>query len=154
MGRINKKVAYGLLAGALAAACVAALDQTGFVASMDNPLSDWRARLLAKPSAATDQVKLILLDQESLDWGSKEQGLSWPWPREVYGPLLDYLKRNGAKTVAFDVLYTEPSAYGVADDEAFGAAIERFGNFVGAVFLGTQTEQAASWPDSAKPNPI
>lgn len=154
MGRINKKIAYGLLAGALAAVGVAALDQTGLVSRWDNPLADWRARLLAKPSPATEQVKLILLDQESLDWGSKEQGLSWPWPREVYGPLLDYLKRNGAKTVAFDVLYTEPSAYGVADDEAFGAAIQRFGNVVGAVFLGAQTEQTVRWPDDAKPNPI
>ena len=154
MGRLNKKVAYGLLAGALAAVCVAALDQTGLAARWDNPLADWRARLLAKPSAATEQVKLILLDQESLDWASQTMKLSWPWPREVYGPLLDYLKRNGAKTVAFDVLYTEPSANGVVDDEAFAAAIERFGNFVGAVFLGAQTEQTATWPDYAKPNPI
>ena len=61
MGRLNKKIAYGLLAGALAAVCVAALDQTGLATRWDNPLADWRARLLAKPSAATEQVKLILL---------------------------------------------------------------------------------------------
>lgn len=151
---MNKKVAYGLLAGALAAACVVALDRTGLAARWDNPMSDWRARLLAKPSAATEQVKLVLLDQYSLDWASQNMGLSWPWPREVYGALLDYLKRNGAKAVVFDVLYTEASSYGVADDEALGAAAGRFGNFVGAVFLGKQTEQATSWPEFAKPNPI
>ncbi len=151
---MNKKIAYGLLAGVVAAACAGLLDRAGLAARWDNPLSDWRARLLAKPSTATEQVKLILLDQYSLDWGSKEMGLSWPWPREVYGPLLDYLKRNGAKAVVFDVLYTEPSAYGVADDEALGAAAGRFGNFVGAVFLGKQTDQAVKWPEGVPANPI
>ena len=152
---MNKKVAYGLLAGLLAVAVTAGLDRAGLVARWDNPMSDWRTRLLAKPSAATPQVKLILLDQESLDWVSQNMQIkSWPWPREFYAPILDYLKRNGAKAVAFDVLYTEPSAYGVADDEAFGAAIGRFGNFVGAVFLGAQTDQAKTWPDYAKANPV
>ncbi len=151
---MNKKIAYGLLVGALAAVGVAGLSRTGWVERWDNPLADWRARALARPSAATEQVKLVLLDQESLDWGSQAQGLSWPWPREVYGPLLDYLKRNDARTAAFDVLFTEPSAYGVPDDEALGAAIARFGHFVGAVFLGRQTEQTATWPEHAKPSSV
>ena len=151
---MNKKVAYGLLAGVLAAACAGLLDRAGLAARWDNPMSDWRARLLAKPSPATPQIKLVLLDQYSLDWGSETMGLSWPWPREVYGAVLDYLKRNGAKAVVFDVLYTEASASGVADDELLGAAAGRFGNFVGAVFLGKTTDQAVRWPDYAKPNPI
>lgn len=151
---MNKKIAYGLLAGVVAVAGVGILDRTGLAGRWDNPMSDWRARLLANPSPATDQVKLILLDQYSLDWASQKMGWSWPWPREVYAAILDYLKRNGAKTAVFDVLYTEPSASGVADDEALGAAAGRFGNFVGAVFLGRTTEQATAWPDFAKPNPI
>ncbi|NCA83140.1 MAG: adenylate/guanylate cyclase domain-containing protein [Opitutae bacterium] len=151
---MNKKVAYGLLAGALAAACAGLLDRAGLASRWDNPLSDWRARFLAAPSAATDQVKLILLDQYSLDWGSATMGLSWPWPREVYGAVLDYLKRNGAKAAVFDVLYTEASASGVADDELLGAAAGRFGNFVGAVYLGKTTDQATRWPEYAKPNPL
>lgn len=151
---MNKKVAYGLLAGALAAAAVGALDAGGLAVRWDNPLSDLRARLLAKESSATPRVKLVLLDQASLDWAQKNMGWAWPWPREVYGALLDYLKRNGAKTAVFDVLYTEPSASGVPDDEALGAAAGRFGNFVGAVFLGKTTQQATSWPAGVKPNPI
>ena len=130
---MNKKLAYGLLAGVVAMAVVGVLDRTGLVGRWDYAMADWRARLLATPSSATPQVKLVLVDQSSLDWASQTMGLSWPWPREVYGPLLDYLKRNGAKTAVFDVLVTEPSAYGVADDEALGAAAGRFGNFVGAV---------------------
>jgi len=151
---MNKKVVYGLCAGVLAAACVWGLDRAGLTQRWNNPMSDWRARLMAKPSPATDRVKLVLLDQSSLDWASQNMGLPWPWPREVYGPLLDYLKRNGAKAAVFDVLYTEPSAYGVADDEALGAAAARFGNFVGAIFLGNQADQAVSWPADISVSPL
>lgn len=152
---MNRKVAYGLLAGVLAAAVVGGLDRAGLTARWDNPMSDWRARLLARPSAATPQVKLVLVDQYSLDWISQNMEIkSWPWPREFYGPILDYLRRNGAKAVVFDMLYTEPSTYGVPDDEAFGAGIARFGNYAGAVFLGKTTAQATTWPDFARPNPL
>ena len=149
---MNKKITYGLLAGVAAVALVALLNVSGLLARWENPTADWRARLLARPSPATEQIKLILLDQYSLDWASQNLGWSWPWPREAYAVVLDYLKRCGAKTAIFDVLYTEPSAFGVADDEALGAAVERFGSFVGAVFLGQTTAQTTTWPDTAKPN--
>lgn len=151
---MNKKLAYGLLAGAVAAAAAGWLERTGLAARGDYALSDWRARLLAEPSPATPRVKLVLVDQASLDWASRNLGWSWPWPREAYAAVLNYLKRNGAKTAVWDVLFTEPSAYGVPDDEALGAAAGDFGPFVGAVFLGRQADQAAAWPEFARPNPL
>lgn len=150
---MNKKIAYGLLAGALAAACAGLLDRAGLVERWDNPMSDWRARLLAKRSPATDQVKLVLLDQSSLDWASQSMAWAWPWPREGYAAILDHLKRRGAQTAIFDVLFTEPSDY-PESDALLGAAAGNFGAFVGAVFLGTQADQAKRWPEFAKPNPI
>ena len=83
---MNKKIAYGLLAGALAVGAGGRLDRAGLAQRWDNPMSDWRARLLARPSSATPRVKLVLLDQESLDWASKELGWAWPWPREAMAP--------------------------------------------------------------------
>lgn len=151
---MNKKLAYGLLAGAVAAAAAGWLERTGLAARGDYVLSDWRARLLAEPSPATSRVKLVLVDQASLDWASRNLGWSWPWPREAYAAVLNYLKRNGAKTAVWDVLFTEPSAYGVPDDEALGAAAGDFGPFVGAVFLGRQADQAAVWSEFARANPL
>ncbi len=107
---------------------------------------DWRATLLARPAPATDNVRLVLLDQQSLDWAQRENGLSWPWPREVYGVIIGHLRRAGAKSISFDVLYTEPSAYGVADDTALAEAIGGGGEFVGALFLGEKSGGVASWP--------
>jgi adenylate cyclase len=89
---------------------------------------------------------VILLDQASLDWGKAANGWSWPWPREVYGPLIDFCRRGGARAIMFDVLYSEPSLYGVADDQALGAAIQRAPAFVAPLCLGEQSGAASSWP--------
>ncbi len=97
----------------------------------------WRVNAFAPRRSPSSCIKIILLDQPSLDWGSKEMGWSWPWPREVYATILDFCRRGGAKVVAFDILFTEPSIYGMADDEALGHAICRStGRFVGAAFYG------------------
>ncbi len=96
----------------------------------------WRVAFFAPRRTPSADIKVILLDQASLDWGSKEMGWSWPWPREVYATLLDFCRRGGAKAVAFDILFTEPSVYGVADDEALGSAIRKTRAFVGAAFYG------------------
>jgi len=108
---------------------------TGVLDGWERSTWDWRVRVFAEPGPATDDVVLVLLDQASLDWASETMGLPWPWPREVYGPLIDFCTRGGARAVAFDVLYTEPSVYGVYDDAALGEAITRNGRFVGARFL-------------------
>lgn len=112
----------------------------------ENSTWTWRTKLLAKPSPATREIKLILIDQYSLDWASSQLALSWPWPREVYGPLLDFCRRGGAKVIAFDMLYTEPSSYLAADDVLFGEAIARSNDVVMALFMGEQAGQATSWP--------
>ncbi|GAB1483122.1 adenylate/guanylate cyclase domain-containing protein [Treponema sp.] len=102
-------------------------------------------RSLAKPSPMTGSIKSVMLDQGSLDWGSSENGLSWPWPREVYAPIVSFLSRSGAKTLSFDVLYTEPSVYGVGDDESLGSAIAESGNFIAAA-APSRDSGLDAWP--------
>ncbi len=111
----------------------------------------WNARVYfhAEPGPATGQIKVILLDQGSLDWGADVMGLGWPWPREVYVPILQFLNRAGARAVAFDVLFTEPSIFGVMDDEILGSAIRDGVPFVSAAFLGEGSGRFLEWPDFA-----
>ena len=118
---------------------------TGLLDQWEFKTWDWRVKAFTRPSVATSSIKLILLDQASLDWGKNQNGWSWPWPRETYTPILDFCKRGGAKVVAFDVVFTEPSVYGVADDSLFGAGISRAGNFIGTVNLSDTIGQM-HWP--------
>ena len=115
---------------------------------------DWRARALAGPNPAAPPIRIVCLDQQSLDWAAAENGLGWPWPREVYGAVADYCRRAGAASLAFDVLFTEPSKYGVADDLALAKAGGEFGRMVLPVFLGRETGEDRTWPDYAVASPL
>lgn len=128
------------------AALAVGLWSLGWLDTWEGSAWDWRAELLARPGLTTDDIRLILLDQNSLDWAKAENGLGWPWPRELYAAIVSYCQRSGAKALAFDVLFTEPSKYGVADDEVFGAAVSEFGRTAVAIFLGRTTGSEREWP--------
>jgi adenylate cyclase len=105
-----------------------------------------RARAFAKTLPTSDQIKIILIDQASLDWAARENDLRWPWMRQAYAPIIDFCRRGGAKVIVFDILFTESSMYGVDDDELLAATISARPDFVGAFFTGDQAVQALHWP--------
>ncbi|MFH0871538.1 MAG: adenylate/guanylate cyclase domain-containing protein [bacterium] len=142
----GRRLLYGVLFGLAGAFVALGLQYLGALEPWEAKTWDWRASLLAKPGKATDQIRLILLDQGSLDWAKEQVGLTWPWPREIYSAVVDYCQRSGARALAFDVLFTEPSSYGVGDDQALGAAMSRFGRVVGSVFLAHTPAQKTRWP--------
>jgi len=138
--------------GALGAGIALALWLPGWLQVFEARTWDLRARLFAKPGVATSQVATILLDQKSLEWGKKENGLSWPWPREVYTAISDFCARAGAKALVLDVFYTEPSVYGVSDDQAFAAGLQKSGHVVAAMNFGSEQATDTAWPaDDARP---
>lgn len=142
------KLAQGMVAGLIGAAVALAFFLPGWLARWEAKTWDWRVSALAKPSDATNKIRVIMLDQSSLDWGKDENALSWPWPREVYGAVIDFCQRAGVRSLAFDVLFTEPSKYGVSDDQALASALRTLPT-VGAVFLSRTTGSETSWPSFA-----
>ena len=52
--------------------------------------------------------------------------INWPWPRQIYAPIIEYLSE--ADAVFIDILYTENSSYGQEDDEIFARAIKKNSN--------------------------
>ena len=141
MSRISQAILIGCMAAALSWVCLV----TGLLEKWEGKTWDWRAATLANPSASTEQIRLIFLDQSSLDWG-KERGWSWPWPRQVYSAVLDFCRRAGTKAVAFDVIFSEPSAWGVEDDEVFGSSVGSSRGFVGALFVSGTSGGETNWP--------
>jgi len=133
-------IAIGLVAG-MAALLVWRL---GWLEAWEAPTWTWRARYFSKREDLSPQVKLILLDQASLDWALNENAWGWPWPREVYGAISAFCKRGGAKVLSFDLLYTEPSVFGVSDDEAMGQALAEGPPTILAVQPGGSRE---AWPE-------
>lgn len=75
------------------------------------------------------RVVLAAIDDESL---SRIGG--FPWRRSVWARLIDRLTRLGASTIAFDVMFLDPSAR-PADDQALAEATRRSGRVIHAGIL-------------------
>jgi len=131
---MHHKLTQGALIGLVAALLAAVLYLAGVLERPEAISWDWRARVMAAPGEATDDIALIFLDQASLDWAEETMGLGWPWPREVYGAILGFCKAGGARSVTFDVLFTESSEY-ADQDQALGAAIADAPPFVATVYF-------------------
>ena len=143
---LNNKLIRGLFAGIVGGTLALIFWASGFIDAWEAKSYDWRVALMAKPGKATSNISLVLLDQNSLDWGKEVNALTWPWPREIYGAIVNFCKRSGAKAVAFDVLFTDPSSYGVEDDAAFAQAVSGFGHVALATFLSNQSGNNRHWP--------
>lgn len=139
-----KKLIYGVALTVLFTALSVWLWTNGWLDRWEYTTWNWRVLTKARPSPATEDIKVIVLDQSSLDW-AHEQGIGWPWPREVYVPIIQFALRGGARAVAFDVIYTESSSYGVEDDELLGETIRKGPPFVQAVAL-SDVGRYAEWP--------
>lgn len=118
----------------------------GLLDRIENITYDWRVQALSKTKPVNDDIAMVVIDQLSLDWMEEEQGIGWPWPREVYGAITEFAREGGAKAVVFDMLFSEDSIYGRADDMSFADALGRLPS-VGAIALSDSNIGTTSWPN-------
>jgi adenylate cyclase len=155
---LRRKAAMGAFLTLLAWGLTLGLSLAGILAPYALKTLDLLFR--ATPlTPASSQVVVVTLDQSDLDHFQK-QGVSWPWPRQLYAPLIEFCQRGGARAVIFDVLYTEPSLYGAEDDERFAQAVQASGRVVLPFFLTREAKGAdpeilarASLPFQGPPPP-
>jgi adenylate cyclase len=145
-GKIPKNLA-ALLMTVFVFFAVGLLNHFGAFEFLELKTYDFRVRLLAGTTRPSDDILVIILNQDSIDWANRERGWSWPWPRKAFAEFIDYMNVSDAASVAFDVIFSEASVYGAEDDEAFIRACGDFGRVVHTVFLSTQSGNTFSWPD-------
>jgi class 3 adenylate cyclase len=110
---IIKKQITALIITSLVFLVITGLHFLGVFSFLEKKSYDMRVRFWADSqfSRPSDEIILIYLDQDSIDWAQKERDWGWPWPRQAYAEMVDYMNLNGAKAFAFDVLFSEPSIY-------------------------------------------
>jgi len=64
-------------------------------------------------------------------------GLQWPFPRHFHARLIDQLRQAGAKTIAIDIQFTEPT-----EPREDNALIEAIARSPGVVLSTTETDRA------------
>lgn len=141
-----KKLLFVCLLGVGAALFAFWLDGRGWLERIEFTTWNWRVNVRSRPGVATEDIKIIVVDEESLQWAADELRLPWPWPREIYSAILQFLSRGGARAVAFDVLFLDHSFRDAADDPLFGEAIREGPPFVAAAFLGDPGGRYTHWP--------
>jgi adenylate cyclase len=138
------KILLGSAIGLLAWGLVLLLYYGKILESYELRTYDQLCRLKAAASPAPEEVVLIVVDQGSLAAAQKE-GINWPWPRQMYAPILQFCASAGARAVAFDILFTEPSSYGGEDDQLLAEALKANGHAFLPIFLSRQTRPLPPW---------
>jgi len=138
------KTLVGVIIGLLAWVLVLLFYYGGFLESYELGTYDQLCRLNARNSPASDEIVLVAVDQGSLK-AAQGQGINWPWPRQMYAPIVQFLASSGARAVAFDIVFTEPSAYGMEDDQLFAAALKENGHVFLPIFLSREERPHPAW---------
>jgi len=69
--------------------------------------------------AAPGDLAVVQIDATTFD----ELGLQWPFPRHLHAELIDRLRRDGARVIAYDAQFTEPTV--PREDNALITAVAR-----------------------------
>jgi adenylate cyclase len=68
---------------------------------------------------APDDLAVVAIDSRTFS----RLGLQWPFPRRLHGRVIDALRKAGARAIAYDVQFTEPTT--PSEDDALLRAVER-----------------------------
>jgi adenylate cyclase len=120
----------GVLIGLVAGVVAVGLASTPLFETWERRTLDLRSRLFADARRADARVVAVVIDQRSIDTiaAPRQAGgldVGWPWPRDFYAAVVEFLMRSGARAVAFDMIFSERSIYTrleVADDDREFAA--------------------------------
>ena len=99
----------------------------------ENPIYDIFVKATSMKSTASDNISLVVIDNQSLT------AHRWPWARSMYGDMFEYFsKYTKAKVVVFDcIIRALDENNPPSSDKRFFDAVENFPNFVGAYMAVT-----------------
>lgn len=134
-----------LLGLAVALALVPAL-RSKLAQGFEQKTIDARMRFRGTAEAAPEVV-VCAIDATSVDRLGQ-----WPWPREVMGDLIRRLHEAGARAIALDIVFSEPSRGGPGQDEALAAAIREAGNVVLGYYMTNETLEGGEVSPAPEPD--
>ena len=98
------------------------------------------------PRQASGRIVFIAIDKHTLD----EVGV-WPWPRSIYGKVLDKLYGADAGDIFIDIDFSTPSS--ASEDALFASALAKVGGGVLLPIFRQQKTAASSQTEISRPIP-
>jgi adenylate cyclase len=119
---------------------------------LENITYDLRVKKAAQyPSVTATNLAAVFIDDASLKVVNESWGYEWPWPRQLYGKVVRELTAQGAKVIAFDILFSELqtptpetdvqllTGRKVSSDQFFARELKSSGRVILATFGETYT---------------
>lgn len=130
-----------------------ALQFSGFFQPIENALLDQKFRTFDR-TVPKDRVTLAVIDQKSLDTFAEKHGIYWPWPREIYGTVHNYLIAKQARLVVYDILFDQPDfdRYGISGSTSDQYLEQMFGTYQNSVLSAQTFESTGGFRSSALSN--
>lgn len=97
---------------------------------------DWRFNHFHNDSKPSDNCLVLGINTET----SRALEKNWPYPRSIYGELLEALDFYGAKSVSFDLFFPSDDEKNPGSDIQFVKAVKHFQDNGGYVILGTTVD--------------
>lgn len=111
----RRRLLTWLLVAALTSLTLAGLTASPLTTRLDNILYDALQRASSRP--VDPSILIVEVDERSL----RDMG-AWPWSRTAHARMIDQLSQAGARTIVYDVLFSQPAAT-PSDDVALANAI-------------------------------
>ncbi len=123
------------LAIALASSAIALLlYQLPLLKTMEWKIYDLEFRTLTNPANASRDIVMIEIDEQSLEMMAENGFGRFPYPRDTYAVLLNYLEIGRPRVITLDIPFIEPDVGpdGPARDRELVEATRRLGNVIHA----------------------
>jgi adenylate cyclase len=117
----KKSILIACLISFITVLLIVSLDQSDFFKTYELKSMDLFQRFHSP--LENPEVLMVEIDQQNLT-ALSEKGIQWPWPRQIYAPLIEFCAKAGSKGIIFDIIFSEPSSYGKEDDRALAEAIQ------------------------------
>ncbi len=137
----------GPLLGLAASVLMLPLLQLTLFQSFEQKTVDARMRVRVSAESAPE-IAVCAIDSGSVDAYGQ-----WPWPRSVMANLVRRLHAAGARAIALDVIFSEPSRLGREEDEALVAAVREAGNVVLGFYLTKEARPGKDDPGQERVPP-
>ena len=129
--RMRRRRELAILAVVIAAAAIAVTaEATHLMRALEQQSLDARFSVRGT-EPAPGEIAVVEIDDRTFS----ELGVQWPFPRSLHARVIDRLREAGAKVIAVDIQFTEPTA--PRQDNALIEAVRRAG---GVVLSTTETD--------------
>lgn len=106
--KFDRKILWGAAAGFLSLLLVLILEMRGLMEPAENYFIDLRHEYLSPNHEYSTQIVVVDVDESTLSSFRTEPALGrWPWKRDVWAPLVEYIAHGGPRAILFDVYFTE-----------------------------------------------